>query len=115
MCYQRSGMTDKAIETFDEAIKNKIVPSNRMYGSLILVYANTKDYISAEKVLKEMEQKKLRIEAPAYTNLIFVYEKARMIDKCWEVFRRAEVAGAVDQYMLSYMIRLCSVVIPCSR
>jgi len=108
VCYTRSHMPDKAIEIFSEALANKITPSRQLYTSLLLAYAYKSDPISAEKVVKEMRAKELSLDSVVYTNLILAYKRAGQIEKCWDVFRRAEIDGAVDQYLLAYMIYICS-------
>lgn len=111
LCYARSGLTDKAIEMFKEALECKIVPSKQLYTTLIFTYAQRKDHISAEKIVKEMKDKGLALDSAVYTNLMLSYLKAEKVEECWEVFRRADLEGATDQYLLAFMVYVCSHVV----
>ncbi len=110
MCYSRCGMLKEAENALKTALSKKIKPSSGMYTSLLHAYTKNNDTLSAEKVFAEMRGHGLKPDAAAYTSLIFVYQKAKQWAKCWEIFKRADMIGCVDQYLLGFMIRICSFV-----
>eukprot|EP01022_Parablepharisma_sp_SALTPOND_P028372 TRINITY_DN70869_c0_g1_i1.p2 TRINITY_DN70869_c0_g1~~TRINITY_DN70869_c0_g1_i1.p2 ORF type:complete len:345 (+),score=12.56 TRINITY_DN70869_c0_g1_i1:476-1510(+) len=110
LCYSSCGMVAEAENTLKEVLRKQIKPTSGMYTSLLNAYVKTKDTLTAEKVFAEMQEKGLVPDAAAYTSLIFVYQKANNWAKCWDIFKHADVRGCADQYLLSYMIRICSYV-----
>lgn len=108
--YARCGKIQEAENTLKDAILKRITPTNGMYTSLLNAYTQNGDVISADKIFKEMQEKQVTIDAAVYTSLIYVNQKASNYKKCWEIFEKAQLAGQVDQYLLSYMIRICSYV-----
>jgi len=101
------------VERLNEEAINKygIMPSVSRYNALILALAKDGKALDAEKVLREMKANGLKPDQVSFTTVIDAYKRVRDIDKCWELFDLYETVESngdmPDEFLLSYMIRLC--------
>lgn len=84
-------------------------------NALVLAYCKSNDPMNAEKVLREMVGAGLRPDAITYTTVIDAYKRTRNIQKCWDLYdyftTNVGLEGDgkdADEFMLSYMVRLCA-------
>lgn len=116
-----------------EIIEQKSSASIFHYNALMMSYAKNKQPTHCESIIREMKEKGLEPDIPIYTTLIHSYDMVGNIDKCWEIFNNIrnlnsdinekliKKAGRYkknkieilakpldeDEYLISYMIRLC--------
>jgi len=62
----------------------------------------------AEAIIKEMRDIDIIPDVVCYTTLINAYKKQGNLKKCWDVFYEISPIVEPDEFLLSYMIRLCS-------
>ncbi len=110
MCYSRCGKVKEAEDTFRETALAGVKPTTALYNSLLHAYIATKDVLMAERVFAGIRRAGLVPDVGNYTSMIFVYQKCSDFPKCWDTFKRADLANCVDSYLVSYMVRICSYV-----
>lgn len=79
-----------------------------MYNGLILAHAKRDEPIEAEKVLREMVEDEITPDVVNYTTVIQAYRKTGDYDKCWELFETANENLIQDEFLTSFMIRICA-------
>ncbi len=104
--YARSKNIEKCEKIF-EIIKSKYTPDNTVYNSLLLVYAKNKRTSEALSIFKEMRDEGLSPDIVCYTTLIHAFNLAKQYDKCWEIYQEALSNGVADEFIMSYIIRVC--------
>lgn len=88
-------------------IKSKFTPDNSVYNSLLLAYAKNKKTSQSLAIMKEMTQEGLKPDVVCYTTLIHAFKLAKQYDMCWNYYYEACSVGKADEFLMSYMIRLC--------
>jgi pentatricopeptide repeat protein len=88
-------------------IKSKYTPDNNIYNSLLLAYAKNKKTSEAMAIFKEMKDEGLNPDIICYTTLIHAFNLAKKYDFCWYYYDEARFNGQADEFLMSYMIRLC--------
>ncbi len=74
----------------------------------MLLYAKKNDPITAEKVMREMKRASLVPDCPTLTTLIDAYKRVKNYKKCWEIYEEWESEIQYDEFLVSYMMRLCA-------
>lgn len=80
------------------------------YTSLLVGYARNKNVKEAERIVREMKEKGLQIDAPVYTTLINANYKARNLTRCWSIYEDLKKTNPnmIDIPMRSFMIEIAS-------
>jgi pentatricopeptide repeat protein len=95
-------------EKIFEIISSKFIPNKMVYNSLLLAYVKNKKLNEGEAIIREMKEKGLKPDIVCYTTLIHGFNKVGNYDKCWELYHEASNEVEVDEFILSYMIRICA-------
>lgn len=76
------------------------------YNSLLLAYAKNGLVNQAESIINEMLKGGLEPDSACYTTLILAYKKIGDFERCWEIYEDCQFKGKVDEFMISYMIKI---------
>ena len=76
------------------------------YNTLLLAYAKNGLVNQAESIINEMLRIGLEPDSACYTTLIHAYKKTGDYSKCWEIYEDCQFKGKVDEFLISYMIKL---------
>jgi pentatricopeptide repeat protein len=104
--YAKAKDIEKCEKIF-EIIKSKFTPDNSVYNSLLLAYAKNRKTSEALAIFKEMKDEGLEPDIVCYTTLIHAFNLAKNYDKCWQLYTEACLNGQADEFLISYMIRIC--------
>lgn len=108
VAYARDKNIEKCEEVFD-LLKNKkkMVPNKFLYNSLLLAYAKNMKTHEADALMREMREEGINPDIVCYTTLIHAYKRAKLYNKCWELYDEACSIGVADEFLMSYMVRMC--------
>jgi pentatricopeptide repeat protein len=104
--YAKSKDIEKCEKIFS-IIKSKYTPDNNIYNSLLLAYAKNKKISEALSIFKEMKEEGLKPDIVCYTTLIHAFNLTKKYEYCWLYYDEACFNGEADEFLMSYMIRLC--------
>jgi pentatricopeptide repeat protein len=104
--YAKSKDIDNSERVF-EIISNNFVPTKQAYNSLLLAYSKNRKTNEALAIIREMKEKGLKPDIICYTTLIHAFNVSGLYDRCWELYDEAVVDNESDEFLISYMIRLC--------
>lgn len=76
------------------------------YNTLLLAYAKNGLVNQSEAIINEMTRNGLQPDSACYTTLIHAYKKSGDYAKCWELYDECQFRGKVDEFLVSYMIKL---------
>ena len=107
-CYARVKDLDGCEKVIDEMKENGMLVGMGVYNGLIMVHAKLGMANEARKILKEMEDEGLKPDIVCYTSVIHAFAKQKDLDECWRLFDEASLYNDVDEFLYSYMIRLCA-------
>lgn len=91
--YARKGNLSKVEGLIDEAVKAGLSINKSMYNGIIQAYCKLGRPLDAEKALLEMREIGMYPDSANYTTVINAYKKKRYIDKCWNMFKEADING----------------------
>lgn len=77
-----------------------------VYNTLLLAYAKNGLVNQAQSIINEMIRKGLNPDTACYTTLIHAYRKVGDYGKCWDLYEDCKLSGNVDEFLISYMIKL---------
>jgi pentatricopeptide repeat protein len=106
IAYAKDKNIEKCEEIF-EIIKSKFTPDNSIYNSLLLAYAKNKKTSECLAIFKEMKAEGLSPDIVCYTTLIHAFNLAKKYDVCWDLYVEACATDQADEFIISYMIRMC--------
>lgn len=95
---------ERIFEIIKKRTNNKVTIFT--YNTLLLAYSKNGLINQAEAIMNEMKNKGLEPDSACYTTLIHAYKKAKSYDKCWELYNDCLFYGKVDEFLISYMIKL---------
>jgi pentatricopeptide repeat protein len=91
-----------------EIMESKYIPNKIAYNSLLLAYAKNRRTAESEAIIREMKEKGIKPDIICYTTLIHAFNLSKQYNKCFELYDDACMDNELDEFILSYMIRICA-------